>query len=52
MWIPLYFLVSLKRVYKQGWGMTLTKYCLIGFSYVILLSLATAFVALLSFVLL
>ena len=52
LWIPLYFLVSLKRVYRQGWGMTLTKYCLIGFSYVILLSLATAFVALLSFVLL
>jgi len=51
-WIPLYFLVSLKRVYQQGWGMTLAKYCLIGISYVILLSLATAFVALLSFVLL
>jgi len=51
-WIPLYFLVSLKRVYQQGWGMTLAKYCLIGISYVILLGLATAFVALLSFVLL
>ncbi|MFC1605604.1 DUF3667 domain-containing protein [Pseudomonadota bacterium] len=51
-WVPLYFLVSLKRVYQQGWGMTLTKYCLIGISYVVLLSLATAFVALLSFVLL
>jgi hypothetical protein len=51
-WIPLYFLISLKRVYQQGWGMTLTKYCLIGFSYLVLLSLATAFVALLSFVLL
>lgn len=51
-WIPLYFLVSLKRVYQQGWGMTITKYCLIGISYVLLLSLATAFVALLSFVLL
>jgi hypothetical protein len=51
-WIPLYFLVSLKRVYQQGWGMTLSKYCLIGISYVVLLSFATAFVALLSFVLL
>ena len=32
--------------------MTLSKYCLIGISYVVLLSFATAFVALLSFVLL
>ena len=51
-WIPLYFLFSLKRVYQQGWAMTITKYCLIGISYVVLLSFATAFVALLSFVLL
>jgi hypothetical protein len=51
-WIPLYFLFSLKRVYQQGWGMTITKYCLIGVSYVFLLSFTTAFVALLSFVLL
>ena len=51
-WIPLYFLISLKRVYQQGWGMTLAKYCLIGVSYVMLLSFASAFVALLSFVLL
>jgi len=51
-WIPLYLLVSLKRVYRQGWVMTLTKFSTIGFSYVCLLALATAFVALLSFVLL
>jgi hypothetical protein len=51
-WVPIYFLVSLKRVYQQGWLMTVTKYCLIGISYVLLLSLTTAFVALLSFVLL
>lgn len=51
-WVPVYFLVSLKRVYQQGWFMTVTKYCLIGISYVLLLSLTTAFVALLSFVLL
>lgn len=51
-WIPVYFLVSLKRVYQQGWGMTLSKYCLIGISYAVLLAFATAFVALLSFVLL
>jgi len=51
-WIPLYLLVSLKRVYQQNWTMTLAKYSLIGISYFMLLSLATAFVALLSFVLL
>jgi len=52
LWIPLYFLISLKRVYQQGWGMTIAKYCLIGFSYLLLLGVATGFVALLSFVLL
>jgi len=51
-WIPLYFLVSLKRVYQQGWAMTVAKYCLIGISYVLLLAFATAFTAVLSFVLL
>jgi hypothetical protein len=51
-WIPVYLLVSLKRVYQQGWGMTLVKYSLIGFSYLMLLAFTTAFVALLSFVLL
>ena len=51
-WIPVYFLVSLKRVYQQGWGMTVAKYFLIGISYLVLLAFATAFTALLSFVLL
>jgi hypothetical protein len=51
-WVPVYFLVSLKRVYQQGWGMTVAKYCLVGISYLVLLGLTTGFVALLSFVLL
>lgn len=51
-WVPVYLLVSLKRVYRQGWFMTLSKFGLIGVSYLLLLSLTTAFVALLSFVLL
>jgi hypothetical protein len=51
-WVPVYFLVSLKRVYQQGWFMTVMKFGLIGISYLLLLSVATAFVALLSFVLL
>jgi hypothetical protein len=51
-WIPVYLLVSLKRVYQQGWGLTIMKYSCIGISYLVLLTLATVIVALLSFVLL
>jgi len=51
-WIPVYLLVSLKRVYQQGWWMTAAKFSCIGISYLVLLSLASAFVAVLSFVLL
>ncbi len=51
-WIPVYMLISLKRVYQQGWVMTLSKFGLIGISYIVLLGFATAAVALISFVLL
>jgi hypothetical protein len=51
-WIPIYFLFSLKRVYQQGWTMTLVKYFFISLSYLILLTLATSVAAVLSFVLL
>ena len=51
-WIPLYLLISLKRVYGQNWGMTLLKFVTIGISYFVLLTIATIFVAILSFVLL
>jgi hypothetical protein len=51
-WIPVYLFISLKRVYQQGWGLTILKYSCIGISYLALLTLATTFVALLSFVLL
>lgn len=51
-WIPVYLLISLKRVYRQGWFMTTLKFCTIGSSYLILLTFTSAFVALLSFVLL
>ena len=51
-WIPLYFLLSLKRVYRQGWAMTIGKYCVISLSYLILLALTTSVAAVLSFVLL
>jgi hypothetical protein len=51
-WIPIYLLVSLKRVYGQRWGMTVLKFVTIGISYFMLLMVATIFVAILSFVLL
>jgi len=49
-WVPVYLLVSLKRVYQQGWWMTVAKFSAIGISYLILLTLATTVVALISFV--
>lgn len=51
-WIPLYLLFSLKKVYQQGWALTLVKYLLMGISYIVLLAMATAGAALASFVLL
>ena len=38
-WIPLYFLLSLKQLYGQSWKMTVFKFLFIGFSYMMLLSL-------------
>jgi hypothetical protein len=51
-WIPVYLLVSLKRVYQQGWWLTIGKFSCIGISYFMLLGLAASIVALISFVLL
>lgn len=38
-WIPAYFLLSLKRVYRQSWKMTIFKFLLIGFCYLFILIL-------------
>lgn len=51
-WTPIYFLLSLKRVYQQSWGLTTGKYLVIGLSYLVLLGLVTSFAAVLSFLLL
>jgi len=32
-WIPVYLLIMQKRVYRQGWPMTLVKYWFIGWLY-------------------
>ncbi|BCT92019.1 hypothetical protein LYSHEL_10430 [Lysobacter helvus] len=42
-WMPVYLLLMQKRVYGQGWAMTVLKYCLLGFCYFILLSFGAAF---------
>ncbi len=42
LWMPLYLLLMQKRVYGQGWPMTLLKYCAIGVCYFMLLSFGVA----------
>ena len=37
-WLPLYLLLMQKRVYGQGWIMTLIKFFMLGIAYVILLA--------------
>jgi len=44
-WIPLYLLLMQKRVYGQGWLMTLLKFFVLGTVYTVLLALAIAFAA-------
>lgn len=44
--IPVYLLWMQKRVYAQGWPMTLFKFAIVGFAYLVLLVTATSFVAL------
>ncbi|MEO5829131.1 MAG: DUF3667 domain-containing protein, partial [Rhodanobacter sp.] len=40
LWIPVYLLIMQKRTYRQGWPMTLLKFCCIGWCYFWLLILA------------
>ena len=42
-WMPLYLLIMQKRVYGQGWTMTVLKYCVLGLCYSVLLSIGAAF---------
>ena len=45
-WMPVYLLLMQKRIYRQGWLMTLLKYSVLGFSYVLLLSFGAVFTVL------
>lgn len=38
LWVPIYFLIGLKRIYQQSWKMTFFKFCLLGFCYLNLLA--------------
>ena len=49
-WMPIYLLLMQKHVYRQGWTMTVLKYCVLGFSYVMLLSFGAVFTVLASLV--
>jgi hypothetical protein len=42
LWMPVYLLLMQKRVYGQGWTMTLLKYCVLGMCYLMLLSFGVA----------
>lgn len=49
-WVPLYLLLTQKRVYGQGWPMTLLKYSVIGTAYIYLLAFAAALMFLVTLV--
>jgi hypothetical protein len=49
-WMPVYLLLMQKRVYGQGWIMTLLKYSVLGICYLVLLSFGAAFTVLASLV--
>ena len=49
-WLPLYLLLMQKRVYAQGWPMTLLKFSVLGTVYTVLLGFAISGAALASLV--
>ena len=50
LWMPIYLLIMQKRVYRQGWPMTLLKYCVLGTCYCMLLGIGIVLTALFSLV--
>ena len=49
-WVPVYLLLMQKRVYGQGWPMTLLKYSVIGMAYFYLLACAAGIMFLVTLV--
>lgn len=50
LWVPVYLLLMQKRVYAQGWPMTLLKFGVVGFCYSLLLSCAIGAAAMIGLV--
>jgi hypothetical protein len=49
-WMPVYLLLMQKRIYAQGWIMTLLKYSILGFCYCFLLGIGAIFTVMFSLV--
>ncbi len=49
-WMPIYLLIMQKRVYGQGWPMTLVKFTALGFAYSMLLSFGAVIAVLISII--
>lgn len=49
-WMPIHLLLMQKRIYGQGWPMTLLKYSVLGIFYTVLLSFGAMFTVLASLV--
>ena len=49
-WMPVYLLIMQKRVYRQGWIMTLFKYWVLGSCYLVLIGFGASFAFLASVV--
>lgn len=49
-WMPVYLLIMQKRVYRQGWIMTLFKYWVLGTCYLVLIGFGATFALLASLV--
>jgi hypothetical protein len=47
-WLPIYILIMQKRVYRQGWFLTVLKYLTIGLCYTIMISIGLVFALLIS----
>lgn len=45
LWMPVYLLIMQKRVYANGWLLTLVRYSVVGWLYFVLLSMAAAALA-------
>ncbi|WP_339825656.1 DUF3667 domain-containing protein [uncultured Arenimonas sp.] len=49
-WMPVYLLIMQKRVYRQGWIMTLFKYWVLGSCYLVLIGIGATFALMASLV--